>query len=101
MPGLDIVKIFCSLLVVADRDDELECVSAITAEIFCQLQDDREWRVGLCLYDRTSVFPIWFGRILASRVNNILDLVAASFEADADAIFMIHCEQAAMCAGKW
>jgi hypothetical protein len=92
VPCLDVNQDFWCLLVVTDRDGELDRLGAERAEALSQLEDDGEWRVELCADDRSRVMPLCIRWILARRVCELLDLLAQSLEMYENAIFVIHFE---------
>ena len=57
VPSLDVVEIFRCLMIVTDRNSELEALSTETAEVFGQLEDDCKWRVELCADGRARRAP--------------------------------------------
>lgn len=61
VPGLDVVEISRNLLIVTDRNDELEALSTQAAEVFSHLEYDCEVRIELCADDRTRVVLLWIG----------------------------------------
>lgn len=99
VPSLDVVEIFRCLMIVTDRNSELEALSTETAEVFGQLEDDCKWRVELCADGRARVVPLCVSWVLTAQISALLDLVASSHEVDVNAIFVIHLERVVLCAG--